>query len=255
MDYPNYTNKLTGVLHIDPAGSDTTNFGVYSTGTVKKYAYGTRYDIDERSFVYCNAGAACQSGYGCYHYPAYTSIATATAQSIGDTTIDITVTTTAYAVDELQGGYYNQPDSTLPQFRRIQGNTVCASGGITKLSLDGPFTKTMAVNAFAEMMLNPYSDVRRLTYGEYASHFGVPSTTIASGSKGWVQTWGPCWVTPRAPVGDTANWRTVVFFNDGTVNGFDDATAEAGHMVAGYVIDRTGSGSDNPPFIFLTCNK
>jgi len=257
MQYQNYLNQLGhgGALHIDPHGSDTEKFGVYGVGTTKLYAFGTRYDIDERSFVYCYGGAACNPGFGVAHYYQYVSIATSTAQAIGTSTIGITVTTTAFTKDELQGGYYSQPDGTCKQFRRIWSNTAAASGGVTVLTLDGPFTRTLAANAFAELMRNPYSDVRGALNDQYVTYFGVPTTTIASGSYGWVQTWGPTWVTPTLPVADTANWRTVVFVSDGSIQGFDDATAEAGHKVAGYVIDRTGNGTDNPPFIFLTCSK
>ena len=82
-----------------------------------------------------------------------------------------------------------------------------------------------------------------------ASVMGVPTTNVASGSFGWNQTWGPCWMNPDLPVADTANWRTVVFVQGGGIRGFDDATGENGHQVAGFVIDKTSG--DNPPFIFL----
>ena len=259
MNYHNYLNQVGhgGALHIDLGGSDTTKFGVYSVGTTKLYPFGSRYDIDERSFLYCYAGAACNPGYGAAYYNQYVSVATATAQSIGDMTIDITVTTTAFTKDELQGGYYSQPDGTCKQFRRILGNSACASGGITRLFLDGPFTRTLVANSFAELMRNPCSDVRGgpTLNNEYVTYFGVPATTIASTYYGWVQTWGPTWATPQTPVADTANWRTVVFQSNGSIRGFDDAIGETGHMVAGHVIDRTGSGSDNPPFIYLTCSR
>ena len=54
---------------------------------------------------------------------------------------------------------------------------------------------------------------------------------------------------PDLPVADTANWRTVVFVEGGGIRGYDDATGETGHMVGGFVIDKTSG--DNPPFIFL----
>jgi len=258
MSYTNFLNTITGKLKVDPNRTDTTQFGLYGTGAVAQAAIGTRHNIDERSFVYGYATELLNPGFGAAFFPQYKGCATATAQAIGDNQITITVTTTAFAKNELVGGYYSQPDGTNKQFRRIIANTAATSGAATTLTLDGPLTRTLAVNSFAELMYNPWSSLGGgvlSTYGGYVTFGGIPTTAIAAGHYGWIQTWGPTWATPETPVADTANWRTVVFQGNGSIRGYDDAVGETGHQVAGYVIDRTGNGSDNPPFIFLTVSR
>jgi hypothetical protein len=248
----------TGRLRVDPDQSDIANFGVYSTGTTALYPNGTIYRDGDRAFRYARAGAAVKAGFGVKNWGQYSGVTggNVTARAIGDDTVDILLDATTGAAawfgtaDNMVGGFYSQPDSTNAQFRMIIGHEVGASTATIWMTLDGPITRTMIATSFTELAQNPYRDVRS-TGNDFSSVMGIPTTIIASGSFGWLQTWGPCWVTPNQPVADTANWRQVVFKNEGAVIGFDDATAEAGHQHAGFVIDRTSNGGDNPPFIFL----
>lgn len=253
----NHPNSLAGQLHID--ATDTTRFGVYSTGVVKKHLFGLRYRIGDRVFKYGKAGGAIKAGKGAKNSGAYNGVTggNVTARAIGDIWLDILLDATTGGAtwfgtkNNMVGGFWSQPDSTSSQFRIITGHEKGADAATIKVYLDGPITRTMVANSFMELAQNPYAQLTQTDESEYTSVMGVPSTNIASGSHGWNQTWGPCWMNPNTPVADTANWRTVVFRKDGSVQSFDDATAEAGHQVAGFVIDNTGPGSDNPPFIFL----
>ncbi len=252
----NFPNAIAGQLHID--ATDTTRFGVYSTGTVKKFIYGTRYRIGDRVFKYGKAGAALIPKKGAANYGAYSGVTggNVTARAIGDVWVDILLDGTTGGVtwfgtkNNMVGGFYSQPDTANSQFRIITGHEKGASTATIKVYLDGPITRTMIAASFTEIAQNPYANLRQ-TGNEFASVMGVPTTAIASGSYSWNQTWGPCWLNPNTPVADTAKWRTVVFAGDGSIQGFDDAIGETGHQVAGFVIDNTSPGSDNPPFIFL----
>ena len=250
----NHPNALVGQLRID--AKDTTEFGVYSTGTVKKYLYGTRYRIGDRVFKYIRGGAALKAGKGGQNNGAYSGVTggNVTARAIGDIWVDILLDATTGAAawfgtkNNMVGGFWSQPDTTSPQFRIITGHEKGANAATIKVYLDGPITRTMIASSFMEIAQNPYRDLRH-DLGTKASVMAVPTTVIASGSSGWGQTWGPCWMNPITPVADTANWRTVVFHESGNIQGFNDATGENGHQVAGFVIDKTTG--DNPPFIFL----
>lgn len=252
----NHPNSISGQLRID--GSDTTEFGVYSTGTAKKHPYGTRYRIGDRVFKYGKAGAALIPKKGAANYGRYRGITggNVTARGPGDTWVDILLDANTGGAawfgtkNEMVGGFYSQPDTDNSQFRIITGHAKGSDGSIIKVYLDGPITRTMIATSFSELLQNPYANLRQ-SGSDFVSVMGVPTTAIASGSYCWNQTWGPCWLNPNLPVADTAKWRTVVFLNDGSIQSFEDATGETGHQVAGFVIDNTTGGLDNPPFIFL----
>ncbi|KKN75809.1 hypothetical protein LCGC14_0376850 [marine sediment metagenome] len=252
----NHPNAIAGQLRIDP--TDTTRFGVYSTGTVKKHPYGLRYRVGDRVFKYIRGGAALQPRKGGHNMGAFSGVTggNVTARAIGDVWVDILLDGTTGGTawfgtkNEMVGGMWVQPDTTNLQFRMITGHEKGANGGIIKVYLDGPITRTMIATSFMEIAQNPYRNLQHAG-NNFTSVFGVPTTVIASGSYGWGQTWGPCVLNPNTPVADTASWRTVCFRNDGSISGFDDIIGETGHQVAGFVIDNTSPGSDNPPFIFL----
>jgi len=255
-NFQNHPLALRGQLKI--VTGDTTQYGYVSTGTKKKHPYGTRIRYGDRIFKYGKTAAAVKPGYGAKNNGAYSGVTggNVTARAIGDMWLDILLDATTGGTtwfgtkNEMVGGFWSQPDGTNAQFREIVGHEKGANAATIKVWLDAPITRTMIATSFMEICQNPYANLTQAN-NEYTSVMGVPTTVIASGSYGWFQTWGPTWLTPNIPVADTANWRTVVFMSDGCIKGFDDATAEAGHQVAGFVIDKTGNGSDNPPFVFL----
>lgn len=252
----NHPNAAVGRLRI--SADDPAQFGVYSTGTVKKFPYGFRHRIGDRVFKHGLAGAALLPKKGAANYGRYRGITggNVTARAIGDTWVDILLDANTGAAawfgtkNEMVGGFYSQPDTENSQFRIITGHEKGADGSIIKVYLDGPITRTMIATSFTEMAQNPYRNLRQ-SGSDYVSVMGVPTTAIASDSYCWNQTWGPCWLNPNLPVADTANWRYVHFLNDGSIQGGTDMTAETGFQPAGFVIDNTTGGIDNPPFIFL----
>lgn len=254
----NHPNSLAGQLHI--SALDTTRFGVYSTGTVKKFMYGTRYRIGDRVFKYGKAGKANIPKYGAFNMGLYSGVTggNVTARAIGDIWVDILLDATTGGTtwfgtkNEMVGGFYCQPDVTNSQFRIIIGHEKGADGATIKVFLDGPITRTMIATSFTEIAQNPYAQLEtQPAGGTFQSVMGVPTTAQALADYGWFQTWGPCWLNPNAPVADTANWRMVVFDGAGSVRGYDDAVGETGHQIAGFVIDNTTPGSDDPPYIML----
>ena len=254
----NHPNSLAGQLRISAA--DPTQFGVYSTGTVKKHPYGFRYRIGDRVFKYGKAGKANIPKYGAFNMGLYSGVTggNVTARAIGDMWVDILLDgTTGGATwfgtkNEMVGGFYCQPDVVNSQFRIITGHEKGASTATIKVYLDGPITRTMIATSFTEIAQNPYAQLETQPAGSgFQSVMGVPTTAQASGSYGWFQTWGPCWLNPNQPVADTINWRTVVFDGAGSIRSYQDATGETGFQIAGFVIDNTAPGSDNPPYIML----
>lgn len=253
----NHPNSLAGQLHID--ATDTTRFGVYSTGTVKKHVIATRYRIGDKVYKYGKATAALKGCLGAFNTGIYRGITggNVTARAIGDVWLDILLDANTGAAawfgtkNNMVGGIWAQPDTTNPQSRIITGHEKGANAATIKVYLDGPITRTMIATSFMEICQNPYNQLQQP--GDYlTSVMGVPTTVIASGSYGWLQTWGPTWVRPNiTPFADNNNQRDAYFKEDGSVNVAGNITIETGFQKAGFVIDATTGALDNPPFIFL----
>lgn len=267
MDFPNLNNQVAvgGRLHVVPDTTTVKEMGLYATGTEMLWLPGTRYSPDERSFVYGKNGGtnAIIPGYGCAFKLAYLDVDAGLnkAIAIGDTSLYIAVdagTATAFGTaDRMKGGYFSRPAGTITQFRRIIDHEIGSSGAVIRIDVDGPFTFASDAAAFIELMQNPWWSMGypQEENANYSGKGGIATTTIAAGSFGWFQTWGPCWGVPELPVADETDRRTVFFGGGGELRGGTDVTVENGFQTAGYVIDSTGSGSDNPPFVFLQISR
>ena len=231
----------------------------YRDSTTQNYLLGSRrVTLDGRVYRYALAGAACASGFGCKNFGAYAAVtggAVTTTVDGADKVVILLDATTGGATwfgtaGRMIGGYVSMPTGTPPLFRIITDHSTGVDGGYVTITLDGPLTRAVTATNFMEIAQNPYANVRQ-TNNNFTSVMGVAVGAIASGSYGWIQTWGPCWCIPAIPVADTAQWRTVCFGGDGSVLSYEDITGETGLQVAGFVIDNTSPGSDNPPFIML----
>lgn len=249
-------NKVEGFLPFDPDGTDTTRFGVYSTGTVQQYELGTRYRDGDRVYRYGKAGSAINGQRGAFDFHGFFAENTVAARSIGDTFVTITTdatsgsVTTGFGLENLMvGGYFSQPDGTTRQFRRIIGHRAGPSGATIVVNLDGPLTRDMVTNSFVEWRANPYSNLRQ-PGGTTRAVMGVATTTIASGSFGWFQTWGPTWMGQNAAADFGSAYDAVAHFHEG--GNLEDADTHANGQVAGFIMGTRSSGNfANPPFVFL----
>lgn len=253
----NHPNSLAGQLHI--SADDTTRFGVYSTGTVKKHEIGTRHRIGDKVYKYGHTVAAVKACVGAFNTGIYRGITggNVTARAIGDMWLDILLDANTGGAtwfgtkNNMVGGLWSQPDNTSPQSRIITGHGKGADAATIKVYLDGPITRTMIATSFMEIAQNPYNQLTQAG-NSYMSVMGVPTTVIASGSYGWFQTWGPTWMRPNiTPFADNVNQRDAYFHNDGSVQNGGNLTVETGFQKAGFVMDATTGALDNPPFIFL----
>ncbi len=258
MNQPvNHPNLLAGQLKI--VGADPTQAGVYSTGLVRKHMIGTRHRIGDRVFHYGHAvGSAVKAGFGAQNDGIYRNIGggVVSARSIGDMWVDILLDSTEYSAtwfgtkNNMVGGMIVMAGQTIPSFRMITGHEKGGTAATIKVYLDGPLVQATDAAAMIEIAQNPYNQLRN-DGGTQHSVMGVAPMTGVDGSFGWFQSWGPCWCNPDLPVADTQYWRTVVFVEGGGIRSYDDASAEDGNQVAGFVIDQTSALADNPPFIFL----
>ncbi len=249
-----FPNKVTGRLRI---GNTAADYGVYGTGTVQKFELGTRYRQDDQVFRYGKAGGALNPQRGAFDRNAWFASNTVLAAVAGQDYVVITTGATSGSLTAgfglknlMVGGYYVQPDGTNKTFRRITGHVAAPTGTTVKVYLDTPLHKAMVTNSYSEWLPNPYSILVQ-PGGTNACVMGIPTVVIASGSFGWFQTWGPCWVSPNAAADfGGASDQQAVFHEGGNITDHD---ANVSAQSAGFIMGERVLGNwKNPPFIFLT---
>jgi len=208
---------------------------------------------DGRVFRYAKAAGACYTYQLCMFNNqitvSYTSLLQ--AQAVGDKSIHIDAgAAAAVAEDELRGGYvviYGSDNSDVQQ-RGIVGNTLADSDGHTTIYLDAALVTAVTTSMAAEVIKSPYSGVLTVGSTNYASAAGLPAVEAdASGEYLWIQTWGPCAISPgESAVCDAANEREVCSDNSvGALHESYDSTfgVPVSGQVVGAGLERTASGT------------
>jgi len=166
--------------------------------------------------------------------------------------------------DELVGGYIIIHTGTVSNdmVRRIIANTLADGDGFVTIRVDRPWDHAIATDFGTETYPNPYMNLRqRIAAGSYptmgdrlSSVAGMPTvrTTVADMFL-WIQTWGPCWVTPGANLGaNVADDRRGCFFDyEGKIIEKTAAAASTDiQQYAGFIINREDT-STGPPLFML----
>jgi len=168
------------------------------------------------------------------------------------------------AKDELVGGYIIIHTGTVSNdmVRRIIANTLADEDGYVTITVDRPWDYAIATEFGTETYPNPYMNLRqRIAAGSYptggdrlSSVAGMPTVrTVVADMFLWIQTWGPCWVTPEGDVGaSVADDRRGCFFDyEGKIiqKSADVLTADI-QQYAGFIINREDT-STGPPLFML----
>lgn len=204
-----------GQVMVQGAGVGMWDF-LYASSTVKprEWDVGDRVILpDGRVFRFGLALDALVSYHGCgaslAHVLAYT--APAESEVAGDR--EVVATLTGRVKDDLRGGYVFIYDATIDnsQMRGIVGNDV-SGAATTKLHLDAVLQRAVTANAGGlEIFDNPYKSLTHVA-NEYTSCMGVPAVNMAAGAYGWIQTWGPAFISPGEDIDDpAAGERNLVF--------------------------------------------
>lgn len=249
--------------------SGDNNLGPYTTETTQRYIYGTRFlTRDGRVYKYGHATAECQSGYGAANYALVNIAAVIPVGALtGDRRIKVTCTSGGYAADgviakdELAGGYAIIDDGVEdPVNALIVGNDAAVSNTCW-IDLEWPLWKDLTVSSsYIEIVLNPYAHLYGgITIGAdgFVSFLGVPARNLVATYNGWIQTWGPCWITPSSSgsssPGYSAGDRETFFLaqGNGSIISGTGATVETGNQHAGFIMNRSETTAGGPPLIML----
>lgn len=172
--------------------------------------------------------------------------------------------TAGVAKDELVGGYIIIHTHTVSNdmIRRIIANTLADGDGFVTITVDRPWDYAIATDFGTETYPNPYMNLRqRIAAGSYptagdrlSSVAGMPTVrTVVADMFLWIQTWGPCWVTPEGEVGaQVAEDRRGCFFDyEGKIIKKSAAVlTDDIQQYAGFIINREDA-STGPPLFML----
>ena len=250
--------------------------------TTQRYDLGTKYKVGIRTYFYCYANGTVNPEVGCYHSKKTNTCAvaptqaTAAAQALAypgeilaagavgseyvsvtiDTTIGIQANGKLYK-DEMKGGYIviGNGSAQHPQRRMIVSHPALTStGGTLTMKVDEPLiTVVTAATTTIEFMDSPFYCLKAdYAGGDYVTHLGVSDCIAADTNYFWMQTRGPAWVTSNSNTCNSAGDRTLVWVGNGSVVSSDDITVESGISIAGFALDKSGSGESNAPMIYLT---
>jgi hypothetical protein len=245
---------------------------LYRTSTVRdsKWNIGDRVVLpDGRVFRYAkatNAMPTCKFGVKFYgQIGDGLAVSMAINHAIGER--DIVLTAAGVTKDEFSGGYMMIHVGTHQQFRGVVGNTATNGVGTVTFTLDAGLS-VACTTQWTEVLQSPYANVK-LTAGpsgglsgdDYSSVAGIPNViTAAANQYVWLQTWGPIWINPHGAslqdAGITGGERKLVFDVEGSVCIEDDVAHGPGadgdeHQIAGFIIDRSASGTSGPPLVML----
>lgn len=189
-------------------GAVVVGQSIYSQSTTKNHALGERLQIGNRVFYYASAGAAliagqlCESAvYGGSSATIQTNLTVPTvtdgSNAAGQNKVTVTLATDAAVVGLFDDGYLSVYDGTaatgLGQTYRIKKSAVATAGGALKLTLyDDLVILLTAGTATCNVITNEYKAIKVSAANPVGFPVGVPLIVIASGSYGWVQSWGPC---------------------------------------------------------------
>jgi len=160
------------------------------------------------------------------------------------------------AANELAGGYILIFVTGLTHFinRMIVANTATIAGGgaqVMTVTVLKPLPYALGAGSNAEVIANPYLDVIEGNYDRQAI-MGIPTMEAVAGQYLWLQTWGPCWVTPALVDWSTIDSSQAMFRGNGSIAEFiPDDPAVGLQQHAGFVVTPATGGGVGLPFVFL----
>jgi len=240
----------------------TTGHRIWETKTVAQYTLGTRLMTpDGRVFRYGKCyQTLTKMNVGVKNYHCLLSVKdnVCKAASVGVTTLRVATDafTSTVLKDELHGGYISLYRGTDRQQRHIIGNTAVPTlaGGVITLELSAPLITAINLNDNIEIMHNPYSQLIEGNHN-YTPVMGMPTLLATAGDYFWIQTWGPCRISPEGAGYPAAeNQLQYVFGSTGGIITVAEADALGyAKQLAGFVVNRaTSIGAEHcAPFIML----
>lgn len=262
-------NKLHRV-HIPTLGEDIIKVGSavpYEVDTLQKYDIGQIIHLGDKAFAYSCAKGIVAPNMGCkpYNHQDLTNQTLHAAAVTGDTQIWVHTSSNdgiagVFTADFLKGGQvvvFPAAGAMYTFTRGIVASSAVASASEILLTLDAPIPYDLTTSATAEAIRSPWAQVCQSQGTAPAidqglcSCVGVPTLYATDGKYLWLQTWGFCWISPTATLGNsTNNNRGAWFQGDGSVGDHAHLDNAIGQY-AGWVAANDYGGGQGAPFVYL----
>lgn len=239
--------------------------GIHQLSTTQKYKIGSRLQIGSKVYHYGRAGGVLSPNVGAkVKNPQDVLHENCAAALAGATSLTITLTVAnndGPTYDGLVPANYFEGGTVVIYavlgtiVRGILANTaILVNPGTATcvLILDAPLpVATGAV--WTAVIASPYACVVINTETKLNDVLhpvaGVPTRITESGDYLWLQTWGPCWISPNPLHWGAANLMAVYFGGDGAIQ---DHSGDAGiQQYAGWYMGQLHDGTIGEPFVFL----
>ena len=181
---------------------------IYEQSTTKKHQLGERLQIGNRVFYYAKAGAALVAGmmnesaaFGGapssiqtnLTVPTVTDGSNAAGQNRATVTLNGTdVVTANMFADGYLSGYGSSAAYGQGQTYKIKSHPAATGPANLLLTLYDDIVVTFSTSGTVNLLANEFNGIQSLNTTSVGFCVGVALVVIASGSYGWVQTYGPC---------------------------------------------------------------
>jgi len=242
--------------------TDRPEQGIYAASDTQNYVLGTRrITPDGRVFRYGRCGgslSAMNRGVKNYQCLVTRKASICKATLAGSKTLEVTTASFIVTVVEnwLNGGYISLYRGSDRAQRHLIGNTAVPviGGSNCILTLKDALTVGLNENDPCEILPNPYCNLIIADHN-YTSVMGMPTVMATTGQFFWIQTWGPCRISPTGvALGVNQYEQMFTFFTNGGIHREDHAEgANRAEQVAGFMIERPDSLESEAaaPFIML----
>jgi len=232
-----------------------TEGDVYAVSTTPKARVGAVVtDIYGDRYRYVKAGEALSAGYlAVSPAPLTTAIhnVDVNTAAIGDKTVTVTAGAEAVAADQLSGGVLTVNSGTAigDSYPIIGNDAISASGGAMIVRLGAPIHTAFGASDKVTISINPANGVLHDT-SSTLQPVGICVNDIASGSFGWVKTWGVIGALADETI-TLGAWVTSGTSTAGAVEEMDDVTAPVTDNLVGYAVVAGVDAEVRPIFVTI----
>lgn len=219
----------------------------YQQSITQNFPIGTRLQIEDRVFYYCQAADTLATAMKAGHCSdVEVDVNTEAAITAAGSLTLVILDTATRAAHYYQNGYIwiMNTSTGVYQFLKIKdSDAAAAADDQVTLHLYDPLPFAVPASTFTTTHRNPYAAVS-MTTTSFMSMVCVPLIPVTTSYYFWGQTWGPCYGTAMSAIPGAASGDRSVYFNgDGAlINGASLTTN--GAQYAGYVLSNTTSGGD-----------
>jgi len=273
-----YARRIKGDLdlglepaRIDPAGNRRwaqlvapggllpggTPHGVLEVSAAQNYRAGTKLEIDDRKYRYCQADLTRQlrCGYGAYPMVAYGETGVPTAQANAGTYVISLTAVAAIDADEYAEGYLviAYAGAQFSTRHKILSNTVAAApGAVYTVTVYDAFVANVTVGLNVTLFHSPWREIHCMRQEvidlivarwQYVSFVGVPNIMVPLANWFWLQYSGPCLcIESGGDEGALINDRDMHFDTNGAIMRQSYVAADH-YQRAGYILPHTEAGN------------